>query len=174
MNDKYSNRIKKFQDTTKTLYNGLLKQFTLRSVDVNSKRNFEQNLPQLPVPNAEKLLQIYVKSVKPFLSNEEFAKTMKLVSTFGNENGNLLQQYALKRAEEMDNWQTDYWVHDIFLNIRNTVIYSNPVHLCENLHFKNETDRINYTATFISGVLDFKEQIEEYLLYYCTIKIYCI
>lgn len=41
-----------------------------------------QNLPRLPVPKLEETLQKYLRTVKPHLSNEEFAVTSQLAKDF--------------------------------------------------------------------------------------------
>lgn len=46
-----------------------------------------QNLPRLPVPKLEDTLQKYLRTVKPHLSDEQFAVTSSLAKDFLAEGG---------------------------------------------------------------------------------------
>lgn len=50
-----------------------------------------QNLPRLPVPKLKDTLGKYLKSVRPFLNDEEFAVTTKLAKEFEGGLGQKLQ-----------------------------------------------------------------------------------
>lgn len=50
-----------------------------------------QNLPKLPVPKLSDTLSKYLKTVQPFLNNEEFATTSSLVKEFQHGVGQKLQ-----------------------------------------------------------------------------------
>lgn len=81
---------------------------------------FEENLPNLPVPSLAKTLEIYLDSVRAVVSEEEYKTTEVLVRNFENGIGVKLQELLLKRAEERKNWVSlcYAWIHfaiDIFL-----------------------------------------------------------
>ncbi|DAZ94644.1 TPA: hypothetical protein N0F65_010731, partial [Lagenidium giganteum] len=80
----------------------------------------QDDLPRLPVPALEDTLAKYLVSVRPFLSNEEFAKTESLVKDFGKSGGDgeQLQAMLIERAEQFPNWLEEWWEYAAYLSDR--------------------------------------------------------
>lgn len=60
----------------------LLNNYTTAKPSVNL-----QNLPSLPVPKLEDTLKKYLRTVKPYLNDDEFAVTTSIVKDFAAEGG---------------------------------------------------------------------------------------
>ena len=71
-----------------------------------AKKTFENddNLPALPLPSLKNTLDLYLQSVVPFLTTNELEKTKRIVEEFGDNEGQLLQEKLLQRANENKNW----------------------------------------------------------------------
>ncbi|XP_073438024.1 peroxisomal carnitine O-octanoyltransferase isoform X2 [Dendrobates tinctorius] len=65
---------------------------------------YQDTLPPLPVPPLEESLSKYCESVKPFLNEEEYKMTCRIVKDFGNGIGKELHQKLLERARTRKNW----------------------------------------------------------------------
>ncbi|PSN42557.1 Peroxisomal carnitine O-octanoyltransferase [Blattella germanica] len=89
-----------------------------------STRTFEQDesLPSLPVPSLQHTLERYLDSVKPFLTDEEMAETIRLVSTFEKGIGRKLHSELLKRAKKERNWLERWWEDLAYLNNRSPLL----------------------------------------------------
>ncbi len=61
-------------------------------------------LPSLPLPSLAKTLDKYLESVKPFLSQEEFNNTQKVVNEFAKRDGKTLHELLEQRAKNHRNW----------------------------------------------------------------------
>ena len=61
-------------------------------------------LPSLPLPSLEDTLNVYLESVRPFLTELEYLKTQKCVETFKNGVGKKLQFFLAERAKKERNW----------------------------------------------------------------------
>lgn len=121
-----------------------------------------QKLPRLPVPPLMETLNKYLKSVKPFLSENELKKTEELVEKFGSENGRKLQEYLVYKADKSESWLADWWLNAAYLDFRSpVVVWSSPGLVFPMEDFKNEDDRIAYTSKLILAALDYKQQIDE-------------
>lgn len=120
------------------------------------------NLPHLPVPKLEDTTEKFLKSAKPFLSNDELFSTIKLLDRFKSGVGKELQALLEKRASQHENWLSDWWLKTAYLQYRDpVVVYSNPgmVYPCEC--FQNEEDRLEYTAKFILAAMSYKSDIDK-------------
>lgn len=79
---------------------------------------YQDSLPPLPVPYLEESLSKYCESVKPFLNEEEYKKTHRIVKDFGNGAGKELHQKLLERARTRRNWLEEWWLNAAYLDVR--------------------------------------------------------
>ncbi|KAF5291721.1 hypothetical protein FQR65_LT11415 [Abscondita terminalis] len=119
--------------------------------------NESQQLPNLPVPNLSDTLAKYLRSVRPLLSDEEYCTTSTLVHEFQcDEVTKTLQNYLKQRAASTDNWLAEWEVNELYLGYRlPNVIFSSPGQLLPLQEFKNDTDRLSYTAKLILAAANY-------------------
>lgn len=70
----------------------------------NTTLSRQKDLLNLTVPNLEDTLTKFLKSVTPFLNEDEFARTEALVKEFGNQGGNDLHNQLRDKASREENW----------------------------------------------------------------------
>jgi carnitine O-octanoyltransferase len=80
------------------------KLFVLPAGDSEHTFEHDETLPSLPVPSLHHTLDRYLDSVKPFVNEEEFMNTARLVSEFENGDGQKLQAKLMQRAKNERNW----------------------------------------------------------------------
>ncbi|CAL8361214.1 unnamed protein product [Boreogadus saida] len=63
-------------------------------------------LPKLPVPALGDTLDLYLRTLRPLLTEEQYQETLKIVTTFGAPGGlgELLQRRLLERSKNRANW----------------------------------------------------------------------
>ncbi|XP_013419216.1 carnitine O-palmitoyltransferase 1, muscle isoform isoform X1 [Lingula anatina] len=66
-------------------------------------------LPRLPVPSLEQTCHKYLLSVKPLLTEAEYAQTKQVVEQFKQNEGPKLQGYLKLRAWNKVNWLSEWW-----------------------------------------------------------------
>ena len=73
---------------------------------MTSEKTFSNDelLPPLPLPDLTDSLSLYLDSIKPHLTDEEFVKTKQIVDNFEKNEGKTLHQHLLDRAKERKNW----------------------------------------------------------------------
>ncbi|XP_053322479.1 peroxisomal carnitine O-octanoyltransferase [Spea bombifrons] len=79
---------------------------------------YQDSLPPLPVPSLEESLSKYCDAVKPFLSQEEYERTYKIVKRFENGIGRELHEKLLERAKVRKNWLEEWWLNAAYLDVR--------------------------------------------------------
>ena len=67
--------------------------------------SLDESLPPLPLPELRHTLEVYLESVKPHVTEEEFQHTSKLVNEFEKRaDASKLQGFLEERANNMKNW----------------------------------------------------------------------
>ncbi|KAJ8726301.1 hypothetical protein PYW07_000999 [Mythimna separata] len=120
-----------------------------------------QNLPRLPVPKLNDTLKKYLLTVRPFLNDEEFARTTALVKDFEKGSGRQLQDLLEKRAKEHLNWLEDWWLNTAYLEYRDpVVVYSNPGLVFPFRKFQNQNEQLKYAAQTLLAAMEYKSIID--------------
>mmetsp|Transcript_6359 Transcript_6359/g.14771 ORF Transcript_6359/g.14771 Transcript_6359/m.14771 type:complete len:623 (+) Transcript_6359:326-2194(+) len=86
----------------------------------------QHTLPRLPVPDLGQTLVRYLQSVRPLVTDEQFARTVKAVSDFAvSGQGEELQRRLKKRAEEKQHtsWLVEWWNQIAYLTDRGPVVF---------------------------------------------------
>lgn len=127
----------------------------------------QTNLPRLPVPSLEHTMSLYLNSVKPLCSGEEYALAKELAGDFQHGVGKVLQAHVLSRAEnehrEGRSWLERWWEEHAYLKFKQPLVPQ------ESLLFKpsisslvlsgNEPIQARTAATYINACLTIVEKL---------------
>ncbi|KAK2581333.1 hypothetical protein KPH14_008106 [Odynerus spinipes] len=133
------------------------------SVGITTLNLNKQTLPKQPVPDLGETTERYLKSVKPFLTENEYCKTKRIVKEFISEDGPgcLLQSKLLERYEKTDNWLSEWWLNSAYLGYRAPVIVnSNPGSVGPPLKFKRKEDVYLIAGHLVRAVCDYDKMIK--------------
>lgn len=83
---------------------------------------YQKELPKLPVPSLDETTGKYLKSIQPYLSSEQFAKSSEIVEDFKNGKGQELQSRLSEFAKDKDNWLAEYWDDYAYLSFRDPIV----------------------------------------------------
>ncbi|XP_022123060.2 carnitine O-acetyltransferase isoform X1 [Pieris rapae] len=122
-----------------------------------------QNLPQLPVPKLEDTVNKYLKTVRPFLNENEFSNTSKLMNNFASEGGigQKLQSLLENRATKHINWLEEWWLNTAYLEYRDpVVVFSSPGLVFPLRKFSNQTEQLEYAAKTLLAAVNYKSLID--------------
>ncbi|XP_047515604.1 carnitine O-acetyltransferase-like isoform X1 [Pieris napi] len=122
-----------------------------------------QNLPQLPVPKLEDTVNKYLKTVRPFLNENEFSNTSKLMNNFASEGGigQKLQSLLENRASKHTNWLEEWWLNTAYLEYRDpVVVFSSPGLVFPLRKFNNQTEQLEYAAKTLLAAVNYKSLID--------------
>lgn len=118
-------------------------------------------LPKFPVAPLDQTLDKYLKTLKPLLTEEEYANTEKIVAKFQKGVGLVLQAKLEEKAKTETNWLSDWWKQVAYLDVREScVINSNPGVLFPKADYNTLDGQLSYAARLISGMLDYKQMID--------------
>lgn len=125
---------------------------------------FEDSLPHLPVPTLAETASRYLASVRPLLSDAEYANTKTAVDDFVRPSGpgETLQARLLARRNDptIRNWIYDWWNEAAYLGVREPVVpyvsyfYSHR----DDRRRRNPAKR---AAALTTAALHFKKLVDE-------------
>ena len=91
------------------------------SIDTNvgPMLRFEKSLPCLPVPPISSTAAKYLETVRPHLTDAEYAETRKAVDEFvSSSHVAELQERLQKRADSADSWLSEWWNDVAYMGYR--------------------------------------------------------
>ncbi|KAL7417765.1 acyltransferase ChoActase/COT/CPT [Mrakia frigida] len=86
---------------------------------------YQTHLPKLPVPPLKQTLDLYLTTLKPHLSPQEYAKSASIVKDFeSSEVAKTLQTRLESRAndEGRDSWLSEWWNSYAYMSYRDPVV----------------------------------------------------
>ncbi|XP_067929903.1 choline O-acetyltransferase-like [Watersipora subatra] len=139
-----------------------VKRLSFKQINVYPDWNIKKPLPRLPVPELEKTMKMYLKTLRPISTSEEHNRVSILVDKFlSTGEGAKLQGMLQTRAAEEANWAYNWWLEDMYLlNQLPLPINSNPGMVFPKTSFQHPDDQLKVAARLVSGILDYKVIID--------------
>ena len=106
-------------------------------------------LAKLPLPPLADTMTRYLDSVRPLVTEAVYLQTKQTVEKFGQRDGvgEKVMLLLEERGERLDNWAYDYWLADMYLNVRLPLpVNSNPAMVLPRRKFSNSAQMLSYTA----------------------------
>ncbi|KAA0196271.1 hypothetical protein HAZT_HAZT000819 [Hyalella azteca] len=104
--------------------------------------SFQGSLPSLPVPSVEDTMTRYLRSVRPLLNDEEYARMERHAKEFQGGIGRKLQKYLILKSWWATNYVSDWWEEYVYLRGRA------PIMINSNFY---GTDAIVVHPTFVQA-----------------------
>ncbi|XP_063244784.1 carnitine O-palmitoyltransferase 1, liver isoform isoform X2 [Bacillus rossius redtenbacheri] len=122
--------------------------------------SFQGSLPRLPVPSLEETMQRYLRSIRPIVSDEQYARIEKLVDEFQNGIGIKLQRYLLLKSWWASNYVSDWWEDFIYLRGRSPIMVNSNFYGIDAILMHPTHLQSARAATVIHACLQFRRLID--------------
>lgn len=123
---------------------------------------YEAALPRLPVPPLESTCSKYLDTVRPHLTDAQFAKTKESVKNFlASPLAHDLQERLKARAADpsIKNWLADWWNDVAYMAYRDpVVVYVSYFYV--HVDDRRIRDPARRAATLIKSMLSFRSMVE--------------
>lgn len=120
------------------------------------------SFPKLPVPDLNQTLKKYLESIRPLVSSEQFATTIRITNRFLTTEGPFLQSQLLKRAANTDNWLSEWWNQVAYLSVRLPLpVHQTPVAISEKMEYLSKSQMLDFATLSILGYVEFFEMIRK-------------
>ena len=128
----------------------------------NLTYSFQHALPRLPVPNLNATCEKYLRTVKPILSEEEYASLVKDKDDFVSTSGVKLQALLIARSWVTNNYLSHWWLRFVYLRSRGPLYINSNYFAVGTLHpeglFSN--NQVGRAANLIHCTCKIKQKID--------------
>ncbi|ORZ39107.1 acyltransferase ChoActase/COT/CPT [Catenaria anguillulae PL171] len=120
-------------------------------------------MPKLPVPTLKETLDKYLTTVRPLLTDAEFAQTQAAVQDFARPNGlgaKLQQRLEQRAASTNTSWLYSWWNDVAYMAYRDpVVIYVSYFFQFYDADRKSLQPQTKRAAELVSGIMAFREKV---------------
>uniref|UniRef100_A0A1B0EZJ6 Choline O-acetyltransferase n=1 Tax=Phlebotomus papatasi TaxID=29031 RepID=A0A1B0EZJ6_PHLPP len=105
----------------------------------------------------------YLRLLEPILTSQHHERVKGIVKQFTAPTGlgPILQQYLIDKREEEANWAYDYWLNDMYMDVRLALpINSNPGMVLPPRKFTTVHDVARFSARLIDGIMKHKDMLD--------------
>lgn len=125
---------------------------------------FQQSLPRLPVPKLEETVALYLETIKPLTTPQEFAESQRLAREFlqpGSLGRELHARLVQRAAERQDtSFLAEWWNTWGYLQVRDPVVFnvSYFFHFADSVHAEQRSN-VGRAAALLRGTMEFRAQL---------------
>jgi hypothetical protein len=121
--------------------------------------SLQDALPSLPVPDLNQTCRKFLESVRPLLTDEEYAVSKQKVEDFRKKEGKSLHNDLWKYSFKVRNWVEQTWEWGAYLSQRSPLpVYSNWYGIDGNA--PDPANRFVRLASLVIGALKFKKELD--------------
>ncbi|CAO4382976.1 unnamed protein product [Caenorhabditis nigoni] len=114
------------------------------------------DLPKLPAPKPEKTLKHFLDFAEALQSKKEFEETKHIVHDFVVKDLPKLQALLEKRANELPNWLTPWWLNIAYLAARTPLpVVTSPGVMFPKFDFNTSEGQLEYAAKISQAAIKF-------------------
>ncbi|CAO3611272.1 unnamed protein product [Cunninghamella echinulata] len=125
---------------------------------------YQKNLPKLPVPELQRTLALYLKTVRPLVDDAAYQKTEQAVKEFVAPGGLglELQKQLVARSQDPNivNWMEDWWLDQSYMGYRESIVL-NVSYFFAYKDDKLRKDPVQRAAAITTAALEFRKDVVE-------------
>ncbi|XP_048771840.2 carnitine O-palmitoyltransferase 1, liver isoform-like isoform X2 [Ostrea edulis] len=122
--------------------------------------SYQASLPKLSVPSIQDTMNRYLRSVKPLLDEEKFARMEKLASEFQNGIGNKLQRFLKLKSWWATNYVSDWWEDYVYLSGRTPLMINSNFYGVDAVFINPTSSQASRAANIIYAMLQYRRESE--------------
>ncbi|CAK9826557.1 Carnitine O-palmitoyltransferase 1, liver isoform [Anthophora retusa] len=122
--------------------------------------SFQGSLPRLPLPSVENTMKRYLRSVRPLLDDENYARMETLANEFQKGIGVKLQRYLILKSWWATNYVSDWWEEYVYLRGRSPIMVNSNFYGIDAIRMHPTKVQAARAASFIYSCLQFRRLIE--------------
>ena len=123
--------------------------------------SFQNCVPKLPVPALKDTLERYLRSVRPFMDDEEYYRVVTESEEFENGVGPKLQRYLVLKSFWSSNYVSDWWLKLVYLRSRNSLMINTNYYATDNIHAPPTNKQSARAANMIHACFLFRRLIDQ-------------
>ncbi|XP_012285160.1 carnitine O-palmitoyltransferase 1, muscle isoform isoform X2 [Orussus abietinus] len=122
--------------------------------------SFQGSLPRLPLPSVESTVQRYLRSVRPLLDDEKYARMERLAREFEAGIAVKLQRYLILKSWWSTNYVSDWWEEYVYLRGRSPLMVNSNFYGIDAILLHPTKVQAARAASIIHSCLRYRRLIE--------------
>ncbi|KAL6442752.1 hypothetical protein ACFW04_002673 [Cataglyphis niger] len=122
--------------------------------------SFQGSLPRLPLPAVADTMRRYLRSVRPLLDDENYARMERLAMEFQNGIGVKLQRYLVLKSWWATNYVSDWWEEYVYLRGRSPLMVNSNFYGIDAILSHPTNLQAARAAAVIHSCLQYRRLIE--------------
>lgn len=122
--------------------------------------SYQGSLPRLPLPSVEETTQRYLRSVKPLLSDSDFARMESLAAEFQKGISVKLQRYLRLKSWWSSNYVSDWWEEYVYLRGRCPLVVNSNFYGIDAIFLHPTQKQAARAALIIHTCLQYRRLID--------------
>ncbi|KAH0948402.1 hypothetical protein HN011_002404 [Eciton burchellii] len=122
--------------------------------------SFQGSLPRLPLPSVAGTMSRYLRSVRPLLDDDNYARMEKLATEFQNDIGVKLQRYLVLKSWWATNYVSDWWEEYVYLRGRSPLMVNSNFYGIDAILWHPSNIQAARAAAVIYSCLQYRRLIE--------------
>ncbi|XP_076376106.1 carnitine O-palmitoyltransferase whd isoform X2 [Megalopta genalis] len=122
--------------------------------------SFQGSLPRLPLPSVADTMQRYLRSVRPLLDDENYARMETLANEFEKGIGVKLQRYLVLKSWWATNYVSDWWEEYVYLRGRSPIMVNSNFYGIDAILMHPTNVQAARAANVIYSCLQYRRLIE--------------
>ncbi|CAL7941420.1 unnamed protein product [Xylocopa violacea] len=122
--------------------------------------SFQGSLPRLPLPSVKDTMKRYLRSVRPLLDDENYARMEMLANEFEKGIGVKLQRYLILKSWWASNYVSDWWEEYVYLRGRSPIMVNSNFYGIDAILMHPTNVQTARAANVIYSCLQYRRLIE--------------
>ncbi|XP_043800891.1 carnitine O-palmitoyltransferase 1, liver isoform isoform X1 [Apis laboriosa] len=122
--------------------------------------SFQGSLPRLPLPSVVDTMKRYLRSVRPLLDDENYARMETLANEFQKGIGVKLQRYLILKSWWATNYVSDWWEEYVYLRGRSPIMVNSNFYGIDAILMYPTNVQVARAASVIYSCLQYRRLIE--------------
>lgn len=122
--------------------------------------SFQGSLPRLPLPSVVDTMKRYLRSVRPLLDDENYARMETLANEFQKGIGVKLQRYLILKSWWATNYVSDWWEEYVYLRGRSPIMVNSNFYGIDAILMYPTDIQVARAASVIYSCLQYRRLIE--------------
>ncbi|XP_012346720.1 carnitine O-palmitoyltransferase 1, liver isoform isoform X3 [Apis florea] len=122
--------------------------------------SFQGSLPRLPLPSVVDTMKRYLRSVRPLLDDENYARMETLANEFQKGIGVKLQRYLILKSWWATNYVSDWWEEYVYLRGRSPIMVNSNFYGIDAILMYPTNIQVARAANVIYSCLQYRRLIE--------------
>ncbi|XP_061927994.1 carnitine O-palmitoyltransferase 1, liver isoform isoform X1 [Apis cerana] len=122
--------------------------------------SFQGSLPRLPLPSVVDTMKRYLRSVRPLLDDENYARMETLANEFQKGIGVKLQRYLILKSWWATNYVSDWWEEYVYLRGRSPIMVNSNFYGIDAILMYPTNVQVARAANVIYSCLQYRRLIE--------------